>query len=169
MDLPPSPVLKVFYTVQDVSTGDLFPSSGEFISGLHHRSWIVQINRLKKQRRNDLEKLLSIFDQSNLTDLRFILNVDEESFPEKYRIIIRRLRKAMEDPQKRREMELEEDVVNELQDLERQIEQKENIIGVLNQTIDNKDQTIADQAQALADKDQALAELKKELAKYQIL
>ena len=166
MDLPPSPVLKVYYTVQDVSTGDIFPASGDFVSGLHHRSWIVQINRLKKSRRNDLEKLLGIFDQSNLTDLRYILNVDDENFPEEYRIIIRRLRKAMEDPQKRREMELEDEIIKELQDMERQIEQKDNIISGLNKTIYNKDQALADHAKQLDVKDQTIAELEKELAKY---
>ena len=159
IDLPPCPVLKVYYNVQDVSTGALFPATGEFVTGLHHRSWIVQINELKKHRRNDLEKLLSIFDQSNLTNLRYILDVDEENFPEEYKIIIRRLRKAMEDPKKRREMELEDEIVKELQDRERMIEQKEKVIVVLNQTIADKDQTIAD-------KDQTIAELEKELAAF---
>jgi hypothetical protein len=66
MGLPPRPVLTVDYRVHDVCTGDEFPASGEFVSGLHHRSWIVQIRRLKKRRRNDLEKILSIFDQSRV-------------------------------------------------------------------------------------------------------
>jgi hypothetical protein len=92
MDLPPRPVLKVNYNVRDAYTGDEFPATGEFVSGLHHCSWIVQIRELKSHRRNDLEKLLSIFDQSNLTHIRYILDVEDESIPEKYREIIRRLR-----------------------------------------------------------------------------
>jgi len=168
VDLPKRPVLTVNYKVQDAFTGDEFPATGEFVSGLHHRSWIVQINQLKKKRRNDLEKLLSIFDQSNLTDLRYILDVDDENFPEAYRVIMRRLRKAMEDPAKRREMELEDDIIKELQDKERQIErlieEKAKTIVVKDQIIADKDQIIADKDQALADKDQALADKDQALA-----
>ena len=144
MDLPPRPVLKVDYMVRDAYTGDEFPVAGEFVSGLHHRSWIVQIHQLRQNRRNDLEKILSIFDQNNITDSRYILDVDEESFPEAYQQIIRRLRKAGESSQKRREMELEDDIVKELQDKERQIEKKE-------EELKEKDKTIAELEREIAE------------------
>jgi uncharacterized protein (DUF3084 family) len=83
--------------------------------------------------------------------------VDEDAFPDTYRQITRRLRMAMEDPRKRREMELEDDIVRELQD-------KERLIEKMGKTIADKDQTIADKDQALADKDQAIAELEREIA-----
>ena len=159
IDLPQRPVLKVNYTVQDAYTGDEFPATGEFVSGLHHRSWIVQIRQLKTHRRNDLEKLLSVFDQSNLADsTKHILDVDDESFPEEYRQIIRRLRKAMEDPKTRRNMELEDEIIKEIQDKERQIE-------AMGKTIADNAKTIADNAKTIADKDQTIAELEKEIAK----
>jgi len=165
MDLPARPVLKVNYNVYDVYNGDEFPPSGEFVSGLHHCSWIIQIKRLKEKRRNDLEKILSVFDQSKLTDsTKHILDVDEEIFPEEYRQIIRRLRKAMEDQDKRREMELEDEIVKEIQDKERQIEQMSKTIADKDQTIADKDQTIADKDQTIADKDQTIAELEKKIA-----
>jgi hypothetical protein len=162
MDLPQCPVLKVDYMLRDVSTGDEFPASGEFVSGLHHRSWIVQIHTLKERRRNDLEKLLSIFDQSHIANLnKYIIDVDEDLIPEAYRPIIRRLRKAMEDPKKQDEMELEDDIIHELQDWERQIEERDNIIARNAKTIANQDQTIAD-------KDQTIAKLEKELAEWRL-
>jgi len=152
MDLPACPVLKVNYKVWDAYTGDEFPASGEFVSGLHHRSWIVQIHLLKEHRRNDLEKILSIFDQSNLTDsTKHILDVDEESFPDEYRQIIRRLRKAMENQQKRREMELEDDIIKEIQDKERLIEEKTKTIIEMGKTIVGKDQTIAELEKVIAE------------------
>jgi len=175
MDLPPRPVLKVGYKVQDAFTGDEFPASGEFVAGLHHRSWIVQINQLKQHRRNDLEKLLSIFDQSSMTDVKYIVDVDDESMPEAYRQIIRRLRKAMEDPKKRREMELEDDIIKEIQDKERVIEQqflelKENkkTIAENKKALAENKKALAQKDKALAKKDKALAKLEKELAKLQL-
>jgi len=159
MDLPPRPVLKVNYTVQDVYTGDEFPASGEFVSGLHHCLWIVQIKQLKQKRRNDLEKILSIFDQSNLTDsTKHILNVDNESFPEEYGQIIRRLRKAMEDQKTRRNMELEDEIIKEIQDKERQIEEMSKTIADNAKIIS----TLSDQNESLA---KELDELKK---KYEL-
>jgi hypothetical protein len=168
MDLPPRPVLNVDFRVWDAYTGDEFPASGEFVSGLHHRSWIVQIRQLKQHRRNDTEKILSVFDQSNVADIRqHVLDVDDETFPEQYREIIRRLRKAMEDPKKRREMELEDDIVKELQDKERQIEEKNKTIADQNQTIADKDQTIADKDQTIADKDQTIADKDQTIAELE--
>ena len=167
MGLPSCPVLKVDYAVRDIYTGDEFPASGEFISGLHHRSWIVQIAQLKHHRRNDLEKILSIFDQSNLTESCHILNVDEESFPNEYQQVIRRLRKAMEDPEKKRAMELEDDVIRELRNLERmreKIEEMGNIIADKEQTIADKEQTIADKEQTIADKEQTIADKEQTIA-----
>jgi len=152
MDLPPCPVLKVDYKVLDAYSGNEYPATGEFVSGLHHRSWIVQMNELKQHRRNNLEKLLSVFDQSAKTNLRYILDVDDEDFPEEYREIIRRLRKAMENPDKRREMELEDDILSELQDRERQIEKAKLKIA-------EQDNTIAAQGHIITEKDNTIATL----------
>ncbi len=151
-DLPARPVLKVDYRVEDAYTGDKFPTTGEFVSSLHHRSWIVQIRQLKRHRRNDLEKLLSIFDQSNVTDTNHILNVEDETFPEEYQQIIRRLRKAMEDPQKRGAMDLEDDIVK----VERKIEEKDK-------TIINMEETIEVQGQRIEEKNKRIEELEKKL------
>ena len=150
MDLPGRPVLKVNDKVEDAYNGEEFSAAGDFISGLHHRSWIVQINELKKHRRNMLEKILSVFDQSAVVDHRHIIEVDDESFPAAYREIIRRLRKAMEDPEKRREMELEDDIINELREMERRVEAAKKEVAAAkrkitqaNKTIDRQDKTIA--------------------------
>ena len=160
-DLPARPVLKVDYKMEDISTGDEFPTTGEFVSGLHHRSWIVQIQQLKQRRRNDLEKLLGIFDQSNITDTNHILNVEEDSFPEEFQQIIRRLRKAAEDPGKRRSMDLEDDIVKELQGLERKIEEKDKAIEEKDKTLAENQKTLAENQKTLAEKDREIAELKR--------
>ena len=62
----------------------------------------------------ELENLLSIFDQDNITDDKHILNVDESQFSEEYRHIIRKLREAYESKQVREEMQMEDDYINEL-------------------------------------------------------
>jgi hypothetical protein len=91
IDIPRRPVIQVDSHTKDAVMDEEVMVSSEFIKNLHHRSWIVQIEELKQRCRNDLEKLLSIFDQKNRTRNHYILNVDEDDFPEACRPVIRRL------------------------------------------------------------------------------
>jgi len=73
-------------------TGELIATKESFIESLTHDSYVIQIPYLSDKRRNDLEILLGVFDQSNKVDHEHhILNVDENDFPPKYRPIIRKL------------------------------------------------------------------------------
>ena len=161
-DLPPRPVLKVDYKVEDTHTGEVFPASGEFVEGLHHRSWIVQIRELKQKRRNELEQILSIFDQENKSDIHYLLNI--KNYPEKYHEIIRRLQEAMADPVTRGAMELEDDIINELKEHERRADEmkKENI--KIKKTLKEKEKALFENKKALSEKDKALSEKDKALS-----
>ena len=153
-NLPACPVLKVDYNVKDAFSGVVLSTIDEFITGLHHVSWIIQINLLKASRRNELEEILSVFDQTNILDNRQLLDINDETYPEAYRVIIRRLRKAMEDYDIRRKMELEDDVLNAFQKQAREMK-KLNMV-------------VAQQGQAIADKDQTIAELEKVIAELKL-
>jgi hypothetical protein len=156
VDIPGRPVIQVDTRTKDVATNEEVNMSSEFIESLHHRSWIVQIEELKQRRRNDLEKLLSIFDQTNRTKSHYILNVNEEDFSETYRPIIRRLRMAAESEEIEMEMEMEDDYMIELQDKERIIAQKDKALEEQRKALEEKDK-------ALEEKDKALEGLKKQL------
>ena len=69
---------------------------------------------IKEKRRTELENLLSIFDQDNITKDHHILNIDESQFPKEYQHIIRKLREACESKKVREEMQLEDDFLNEI-------------------------------------------------------
>jgi chromosome segregation ATPase len=84
---------------------------------------VIQIPALTQKRRNELEVLLSVFDQSTVSDAeRHILNVKENDFPEKYALIIRRLQTAIADKEIKKKMILEDGLLEELADLDREIE-----------------------------------------------
>jgi hypothetical protein len=143
-------------------------ATNDFIQSLHHRSWIVQIKQLKQRRRNDLEKLLSIFDQKNLTDDKHILDINEDDFPDEYRDIIRRLRKAGESKRMRMKMEIEDDVLKELQDKERIIAQKDKALEEKDKVIEEKDKVIEEKDKALEEKDKVLEEKDKVLEEKEV-
>ncbi|MBI4647738.1 MAG: hypothetical protein HY738_14400 [Bacteroidia bacterium] len=122
-------VIKIGRTYTDLITGEEIKNKEVFIESLTHDSYVIQIPELTQKRRNELEILLSIFDQSNKEKDFHILNVKEENFPEKYRPIIRRLQKAISNPDIKKKMELEDGILDELEDMDREIEEltEENI------------------------------------------
>ncbi len=117
-------VLKINRQYKDVVTGNILETHEEFVENLTHNCFIIQIAKLKKRRRNDLEALLSIFDQDNISNDKHLLNVKEEEIPEKYRPILRRLLEAASEKKVRDGMNAEDEVLSELQTLEREIEKE---------------------------------------------
>ncbi|MDR3197957.1 MAG: hypothetical protein LBU34_08840, partial [Planctomycetaceae bacterium] len=137
------------------------------IEGLHHRSWIVQLDQLKQRRRNNVEKLLSLFYQGNRTDNRHLLKVDENEYPETCRPIIRRLRMASGDEDIQAEMEMEDDFMKELQEREWSIMEQNKALKEKDKTIEEKDKALEENKKALEEKDQLIKELQEQLAKNQ--
>jgi hypothetical protein len=151
--IPGHPIIQVDNMVKDGTTKESLSETNEFIEGLHHRSWIVQIDQLKQRRRNDVETLLSVFDQANRTKNRHIVNINEDDFPESFRPVIRRLRMASENEDIQIEMEMEDDYMEDLLEKER--------------TIANQKKVIEEKDKALEEKDKALEELQRQLAEIQ--
>jgi hypothetical protein len=118
---PNVPVIVVDTDVKDSATGKVLNSDqNELIESLHHRSWIVQIPQLKAHRRNDIENLLGIFDQSQMAlSNKYVLDVEEEDFPEQYRDVVYRLLRAYATPEVCRWMEAEDDFLEPIRDAER--------------------------------------------------
>jgi len=142
--LSDSPIIKVDYKVSDLTTGEELDSKNEFIESLNHKTWIVQVQQLKEKRRNELEKLLSIFDQNNTSNDKHILNVDENQFSEEYRHIIRKLREACESSKVRGEMQMEDDYISELLMKDEIIEENKKTIAENKKTIEELQKEIAE-------------------------
>jgi len=85
---------------------------------------------------------LSVFDQRNVTSDSHILNVKEENFPERYRALIRRLQRAVVEPELRDKMDIEDEILEELQDWEREVERRDQIIEEKNKKLEEKDKLI---------------------------
>ena len=118
LDYTKSGAIKVSRQYVDLMTDKVIETKESFIESLTLDSYVIQIPYLTDKRRNDLEILLSVFDQQNNADKdHHILNVRESEFPEKYRPIIRKLQKALEDNDVRKTMDLEDGIIDELEDL----------------------------------------------------
>ena len=159
LDCTKAGVIKVNRQYLDLIEGTVIETKEAFIESLTLDSYVIQIPFLTDKRRNDLEILLSVFDQSNPADQdRHILKINETDYPEKYRPIIRKLQKATEDASIKKKMELEDGIIDELEDMERVMEELE----LENETVKRKSVAVEIEKQAI---EMEIETLKKELDK----
>ena len=128
LDHTDASIIGVNRIYKDLVTGEQIDIKESFIESLTHDSYIIQIPQLAKKRRNDLEKLLSIFDQSeSIDETHHILNINEADYPVKYGDLIRRLRSVILEPGIRKQMKDEDIVLIDFEDMQRALmEQREN-------------------------------------------
>ncbi len=118
-----APVVKVNRQYIDAVTGKEIEEREDFIESLTHDSYVIQIPYITHKRKNDLLAILSIFDQKAKTTEGdgHILRINENDFPKEYRGIIRRLQKAVAEPEVRETMDLEDEIIEDLQNKERMV------------------------------------------------
>ena len=109
-------VLDVCPRVTARRTGAEIDAAHPFIAGIHHRSHVVQIPRLRGRRRDDLERVLSIFDQGDARIERGgaqVLTIDESAYPQEYGFVLRQLQRAAAESDVRRFMEGEDQLLRD--------------------------------------------------------
>jgi hypothetical protein len=117
------PVINVNRCIRDRYTREVVEVRNHFIESLFHEGIIINVPALSQKRRDELEMLLSVFDQKNRSENHHIMNVKEADFPERFRPIIRRLQAAAQEKEVRDIMTVEDDFVAELNDYEHRIEE----------------------------------------------
>ncbi|MEQ8702502.1 MAG: hypothetical protein RIC19_01220 [Phaeodactylibacter sp.] len=138
-----APVIRVNRQYIDAATGEVLEGKETFIESLTHDSIIIQIPLLKGHRRNDLEQLLSIFDQSSITKDRHLLNIEESGLPKRYRPLLRRLQQAIAEPVVREVMEAEDELIDEFKDYQRKIADKELELTRIEIEVSQKEEVIS--------------------------
>ena len=146
LDYTTASAIKISRQYQDLITNEIIDTKESFIESLTLDSYVIQIPYLTDKRRTELEILLSVFDQRNVADNEHhILNVNEEDFPEKYRSIIRKLQQANQSPEIKKKMQLEDGIIEELEDKEREIEELGVIVDEVraeNEQVKNENEKI---------------------------
>ncbi len=157
-------VIKVNRDYYDVAQQQKIEVKEEFIESLTHDSYIIQISQLREKQQTEIEQLLAIFDQhKHLVSDDHILEIDEKSYPEKYRPLIRRLQSAILEPEIRKNMDMEDEILEDLQNMERALSRKDEIIATKDEALAEKDKALAEKDKTLAEKDALIEQLKKQL------
>ena len=92
----------------NASTNQAIEIDSEFINHLTHRSHVIQVRRLPKERRSRLEKFLVLFNQAWITDKKYIL--DLQDIPEDFKDIAKYLQAPVMNDEFRRQLETEEEI-----------------------------------------------------------
>ena len=132
-----------------------------FIESLTHDSIIVQIPYLQGRARNHLERLLSVFDQEcrMATDVHF-LQINDEGMDKEGRLLVNRLVMAAASPDVRREMQVEDEILSEIEARDTAIMMKDKEIELKTQEIEQKTQEIEQKTQEIEQKSQEIEQQK---------
>nr|VFK02662.1 MAG: PD-(D/E)XK nuclease family transposase [Candidatus Kentron sp. H]VFK02760.1 MAG: PD-(D/E)XK nuclease family transposase [Candidatus Kentron sp. H]VFK05619.1 MAG: PD-(D/E)XK nuclease family transposase [Candidatus Kentron sp. H] len=159
LDHMTAPVIKVARQSYDITTGERLFGEEEFIESLTHDAFIIQIPCLRPDRKTDVEQLLGLFDQRRATSGdEHILEIDEETYPEKYRALIRLLHRAASNTRIKDTMDAEDEILEEFANLERRIGRRDERIEEQDKALREKDRTLEEKDKALTEQSRALAE-----------
>jgi hypothetical protein len=159
-----APLIDVKREYYDRRTGKLITETEEFVESLTHDSFIIQIPHLKKKHKTEVEDMLSVFDQSLIKDDQHVLVVAHETIPKKYRSIIRRLQKAIQEPEIQNIMDAEDEILEELEQLERNVEVLEEALSKEKEITREKDEALAKEKEITREKDDYIRLLEEKLA-----
>jgi len=155
------PIIRVKRQYLDNYNGDKLEGKELFIETLTHDSIIVQIPALKKQRRNDLEKALSVFEAGQVQEV----SINEDDYPERYKTVVRQLLKAISDDQIRKTMDIEDEILEDLEKKERLISKQKMELEEKDEKLAEKDKELIKERENLAEKERIIKELQDKLSK----
>ena len=122
-------VIDVCPRVTERRTGQELEASHPLVAGIHHRSHVIRIPRLASRRRDELERVLAIFDQGlvkeNGQGNAHVLSIAEEEYPAECGFVLRQLHEAMAEEEVRRSMQGEDMLLRDSILLAQQVDYQE--------------------------------------------
>ncbi|MDR1340217.1 MAG: hypothetical protein LBK58_09225, partial [Prevotellaceae bacterium] len=169
-----------------VIAGETVSERNDFVEKLTHDSYFIQVGRIKNNRYGThLEKLLSIFEQSNFVSDNSEVLKEYRHNPdvEEIKIITGILHEMGADPEERKRIENEAEFVRTIdatygiqireqakiiEEQNKSLEEKDKIIKGDKKSLEEKDKSLEAQTKSLEEKDREIAELKRLLQDKQL-
>ena len=138
-----------------------------FVESLQHDSIIVQIPLLHGRVVNRLEKVLCLFDQTNVADNKKVIKVDDKQFEgdNDMEYIVRRLQSAAADPDMRYQMNAEDEFFKELEARDSLIMEKDGQLKEKDGQLKEKDEMLRKMIKGMQENGMSLDEIAKMLNK----
>ena len=132
-----------------------------FVESLTHNSIIVQLPLLHGRINNRLDKILSVFDQTNASKSnKQTIEVNEEEYTgdSDMEYIVRRLLSAASNPDVRQDMNVEDEYFKAIEDRDTELMVREKAIKERDEAIKERDEVLEEQKRTLKERDEALKE-----------
>lgn len=154
------PVIYAKHKIYDYEGNEVHQEKPDpFVESLQHDSIIVQIPLLRGRVKNRLEKILSVFDQSQIyPDDQRMLELDENKYGDDADMsyILHRLQSAAANPDIRNRMNAEDEFFQALEDRDTAIMQRDNTIMKKNKIIEEQNTVLEEQKAALEEQKASL-------------
>ena len=156
-----APVLYVNHKTYDYDGNEICSEQpNPFVESLTHNSIIVQIPLLRGRVNNRLEKVLSVFDQSNASKGNpQTIQVNEETYAgdADMEYILKRLLSAASNPEVRQDMNVEDEFFKAIEDRDTAIMQRDKIIEKQDKKLDEQGKMLDEQGKMLDEQGKMLA------------
>ena len=150
--------IKVERKYRDLINKVTLETKSDFVEKLTHDSYVVQVERITDRYSTKLDKLLSVFEQTNFVDdFKIIKEFNHTADLEEVKIMTDILHHSGTDPKEKKKIETEQEAWRSINALFSDKEKK--FLKELNE----KNQEINEKNQEINEKDQEIAELKRML------
>ena len=148
------PIVYVNHDVFDYNGNVVAEGNAEpFVESLTHNSIIVQIPRLQGNVNNRLEKVLSVFDQTNVEgDTQQVLKIDEDKYADDNDMmyVLHKLTAAAANSEMRQDMNVEDEFYKAIEDRDTAIMQRDKILKEQSKQLSQQSEQLKNMAKALS-------------------
>ncbi len=156
-----SPCIKVERNYRDLIDKKIIDGKSDFVEKLTHDSFVVQVNRITDRYQTRLDKLLSIFEQTNFVDdKKIIKEFNHEVDIDELKIATDILHHSGTNPEEKKKIETEQEAWRTVNAMTEELRQK---VKEQDKALTEKDQALTEKDQALTEKDRELMELKRQM------
>ena len=156
-----TPCLKVERNYKDLTNKTTLEVKSDFVEKLTHDSFVVQVDRITDRYQTRLDKLLSVFEQTNFVDeTKIIKEFNHTADLEEVKLMTDILHHSGTNPSEKKKIETEQEAWRTVDALTEGLRQKEKKYI---KELKEKDQALSEKDQALSEKDQLIAQLLKKL------
>ena len=162
------PIVYVNHDVFDYNGNVVAEGNTEpFVESLTHNSIIVQIPRLQGNVNNRLEKVLSVFDQTNVEgDTQQVLKIDEDKYANDNDMmyVLHKLTAAAANSEMRQDMNVEDEFYKAIEDRDTAIMQRDKILKEQSKQLSQQSEQLSQQSEQLSQQSEQLKNMAKALS-----
>ena len=162
------PIVYVNHDVFDYNGNVVADGNAEpFVESLTHNSIIVQIPRLQGNVNNRLEKVLSVFDQTNIEgDTQQVLKIDEDKYADDNDMmyVLHKLTAAAANSEMRQDMNVEDEFYKAIEDRDTAIMQRDKILKEQSEQISQQSEQISQQSEQLSQQSEQLSQQSEQIS-----